>query len=176
MTTLPPDARFMPPPGGHVMYLPTPQDVVEQMLQLAGVSAEDTVYDLGCGDGRVVVTAAKIYGCRGHGFDIDPLRVRDARRKARRHGVEHLVEIRQEDIFDLDLQEADVVFLYLLPELNVRLIPQLRRLRPGARIVSHMWDTEGLLPDKVVHLDSSFDNQDHVVYLWTTPLRFAETE
>ena len=176
INTEPVDARYVPPNGGHVMYLPTPQDVVERMLDMAEVSADDMVYDLGCGDGRVVVTAATIYGCRGRGYDIDPLRVRDSRENAQKRGVEHLVAIRKRDIFELDLREADVVFLFLLPELNVRLIPQLQRLGPGTRIISHMWDMEGVRPDKVLHLDSSDDNQDHVVYLWTTPLQMVKAE
>jgi SAM-dependent methyltransferase len=173
-TTQPPDVRFVPPPGGHVMYVPTPQDVVQRMLESARVSADDVVYDLGCGDGRVVVTAAATYGCRGRGYDIDPLRVRESRENARRQAVQHLVEIHEQDIFELDLREADVVFLYLLPELNVRLIPQLRQLKPGARIISHMWDMHGVQPDQVLHLESSEDNQDHVVYLWTTPLQMSD--
>ena len=111
----PVDARYLPPAGGHVMYLPTPQDVVVRMLELAEVSADDMVYDLGCGDGRVVVTAATTYGCQGRGYDIDPLRVRDSRENAQTHGVEQLVEIDKKDNFKLDLREADVVFLYLLP-------------------------------------------------------------
>jgi SAM-dependent methyltransferase len=172
----PADVRYAPPEGGHVMYLPTPQDIVERMLELAEVSADDMVYDLGCGDGRVVVTAAVMCGCRGRGYDIDPLRVRDSRENAQKQGVGHLVEIRKRDIFELDLEEADVVFLYLLPELNVKLIPQLQRLRPGSRIISHMWGMEGVRPDKVLHMDSSEDNQDHVVYLWTTPLQMVKSE
>jgi len=102
--TEPVDARFVPPPGGHVMYLPTPQDVVERMLELAAVSKDDLVYDLGCGDGRVLVTAAKIYGCRCRGYDIDPLRVRDSLQNARRQGVTALVQVEQRDIFTIDLK------------------------------------------------------------------------
>jgi precorrin-6B methylase 2 len=172
----PVDVAFLPPEGGHVMYLPTPQDVVVKMLELAEVSPDDLVYDLGCGDGRVVVTAALRYGCRGRGYDIDPLRVRDSRANVEQNGVGHLVAIERKDVFQVDLSKADVVFLYLLPELNVRLIPQLQKLRPGSRIISHMWDMKGVQPDKVLHLESSHDNQDHVVYLWTTPLRVAEAE
>ncbi len=158
------------------MYLPTPQDVVDRMLALAAVSKDDLVYDLGCGDGRVLVTAAKTYGCRCRGYDIDPLRVRDSLENARRHGVEELVQVEQKDIFTLDLKDADVIFLYLLPELNVRLIPQLKQLRPGTRIVSHLFDMQGVPPDKVLHVDSSEDSSDHVVYLWTAPLQSAGKE
>jgi len=128
------------------------------------------------GDGRIVVTAAKTYGCRGRGYDIDPLRVRDSRENAKKQRVEHLVEFQKKDIFELDLNEADVVFLYLLPELNVRLIPQLQEMRPGTRILSHKWDMKGVQPDKVVHLESSHDNQEHPIYVFTTPLQMVETE
>ena len=172
--TEPADARFAPPPGGHVMYLPTPQDVVDRMLALAAVSKDDLVYDLGCGDGRVLVTAAKTYGCRCRGYDIDPLRVRDSLRNARQAGVEALIQVEQKDIFTLDLTDADVVFLYLLPELNVKLIPQLKQLRPGTRIVSHLFDMRGAAPDKVLHVDSAEDSSDHVVYLWTAPLKTSD--
>jgi SAM-dependent methyltransferase len=169
----PPDARFAPPPGGHVMYMPTPQDVVDRMLTLAAVSQDDLVYDLGCGDGRVLVTAAKNYGCRCRGYDIDPLRVRDSLQNARKHSVEHLVQVEQRDIFELDLQDADVIFLYLLPELNVKLIPQLLRVKPGTRIVSHLFDMAGVVPDEVLHIASSEDSSDHPVYLWMAPLQMA---
>lgn len=175
-TLEPVDRLFVAPEGGHVMYLPTPQDVVDKMLELAEVSKDDLVYDLGCGDGRVLVTAATTYGCRCRGYDIDPHRIRDSLQNARKHGVERLVEVEREDIFTLDLKDADVVFLYLLPELNVRLIPQLKQLKPGARIVSHLFDMQGVEPDKVLHLDSAEDNQDHLVYLWTAPLQMAPRE
>jgi SAM-dependent methyltransferase len=172
----PVDRRFVPPAGGHVMYLPTPQDVVERMLELAEVSRDDLVYDLGCGDGRVLVTAARAYGCRCRGYDIDPIRVRDSLQNAREHGVEELIEVEQKDIFTLDLKDADVVFLYLRPELNVRLVPQLKQLKPGARVVSHLFDMQGVQPDKVLCFDSSEDGYDHPVYLWRTPLQIAEQE
>src|SRR5438445_5763984 len=108
-----------------VIYVPTPQAVVDKMLQMAEVKKGDVVYDLGCGDGRIVVTAAKKYGCKAVGFDIDPDRVKEARENVRKAGVGDLVTIKQEDIFKQDLSKASVVTLYLLPELNVRLIPQL---------------------------------------------------
>ena len=158
------------------MYMPTPQDVVDRMLELAEVSRDDLVYDLGCGDGRVLVTAAKDYGSRCRGYDIDPLRVRDSLENARESGVEHLVEVEQRDIFTLDLKDADVVFLYLLPELNVRLIPQLRQLKPGARIVSHLFDMKGVEPDRVLHVDSPDDGFEHTIYLWTAPLKVSQSQ
>ncbi len=155
-----------------VIYVPTPQHVVDRMLELAGVKKSDLVYDLGCGDGRIVIAAAKKYGCRGVGYDIDPARVRESLANVRKAGVGDLVRIEQKDIFTLDLSDADVVTLYLLPELNVRLIPQLEKLKPGARIVSHDFDMRGVTPDKVVEVKDEAGNYDrHTIYLWTTPLK-----
>jgi SAM-dependent methyltransferase len=129
-----------------VVYVPTPQPVVNKMLEVAKVKPGEVVYDLGCGDGRIVVTAAKRYGVRAYGFDIDPARVAEARENARKSGVSELVTIEQADVFELDLSPADVVTLYLLPELNVRLIPQLEKLEPGSRVVSHDYDMQGVKP------------------------------
>src|SRR5204863_6551285 len=115
-------------PRLDVPYVPTPQGVVDRMLETAKVKKTDVVYDLGCGDGRIVVTAAKKYGCKAVGIDLDPQRVGEARDNVARQGVEHLVTVRQGDIFRLDLSRATVVTLFLLPDVNVRLIPQLERL------------------------------------------------
>lgn len=164
-----PKAEKAPEPD--VVYVPTPHDVVTKMLQLAAVTKKDVLYDLGCGDGRIVVMAAKKYGCRAAGFDIAPERVRESRENLKKNKVESLATIRQQDVFKLDLSPASVVTLYLLPELNVRLIPQLEKLKPGSRIVSHDFDMEGVKPDKVVHLKSNEDNEEHTIYLWTTPLK-----
>ncbi|UCC96713.1 MAG: class I SAM-dependent methyltransferase, partial [Phycisphaerales bacterium] len=123
-----------------VIFVPTPQEVVDKMLELAQVKKDDLVYDLGCGDGRIVVTAAQKYGCRGVGYDIAPKRVRESRQNVKKNNVGHLVRIEQADIFTLDLSKANVITLYLLPSLNVKLIPQLEKLRPGSRIVSHDFD------------------------------------
>src|SRR5262245_29565747 len=108
-----------------VIFVPTPQEVVNKMLELAEVKKGDVLYDLGCGDGRIVVTAAKKYGIKAIGFDIDPQRIKEARENVASNGVGDLVEIRHADIFETDLSAASVVTLYLLPELNVRLMPQL---------------------------------------------------
>lgn len=156
-----------------VIYVPTPYEVVEKMLEVAQVKKGDVVYDLGCGDGRIVVTAAKKYGVRAKGFDIDPERIKEARENVKKNGVENLVEIHQKDIFTLDLSEATVVTLYLLPQLNVKLIPQLEKLKPGSRIVSHDFDMEGVIPDKVIHFKPK-DQREHTIYLWTTPLKKAK--
>ncbi len=153
-----------------VVYVPTPMVVVDKMLELAQVKQSDVVYDLGCGDGRIVVTAAKRFGCRAYGYDIDPQRVAESLDNVAKEGVGHLVTIEQKDIFTLDLSKADVVTLYLLPSLNVKLIPQLDKLRPGSRIVSHDFDMRGVKPDQVVQVTSDGVYISHTVYLWTCPL------
>lgn len=158
-----------------VVYVPTPNDVVEKMLELAKVSKNDVVYDLGCGDGRIVVTAAKKYGCRGVGFDINPVRIKESLENVEKTNVGKLVTIKDADIFEEDLSKASVITLYLLPRLNVRLIPQLEKLKPGSRIVSHDFDMKGVKPDQVVTMNSSEDGVDHRIYLWTVPLN-KETE
>jgi precorrin-6B methylase 2 len=157
-----------------VIFVPTPQEVVDRMLELAQVTKDDLVYDLGCGDGRIVATAAKKYGCRAIGFDIDPQRIKESKETVKENGVEDLVEIREEDIFKLDLSKASVITLYLLPDLNVRLIPQLEKLKPGSRIVSHAFDMRGVKPDKVETVEGELGSQ-HTVYLWTTPLNKDES-
>lgn len=153
-----------------IFFLPTPPEVVDKMLELAQVKKNDLLYDLGCGDGRIVIAAAKKYGCKAVGYDIDPNRVRQSRKNVVENKVDDLVKIEQADVFTLDLSDANVVTLYLLPNLNVKLIPQLEKLKPGSRIVSHDFDMEGVEPDKVVKVYSDVDNRQHTVYLWTTPL------
>ncbi|MGD0896280.1 MAG: methyltransferase domain-containing protein [Thermoguttaceae bacterium] len=159
-----------------VVYVPTPNDVVAKMLELARVAKDDVVYDLGCGDGRIVVLAAKKYGCKGVGYDIDPQRIKECRANAEKYQVTDLVRFEQKDIFTLDLSKASVVTLYLLPDLNVRLIPQLEKLKPGSRIVSHDFSMKGhVKPDKVVTVQSKEDNVEHTLYLWTAPLKKVKT-
>jgi SAM-dependent methyltransferase len=154
-----------------VIFVPTPQDVVDRMLELAKVKKDDVLYDLGCGDGRIVVTAAKKYGCKAKGFDIDPQRVKESLENVQENKVQELATIERRDIFKLDLSEATVVTLYLLPSLNVKLVPQLKKLKPGARIVSHDFRMKGFKPEKVVKLDSKEDNYGHRIFLWTAPLK-----
>lgn len=154
-----------------VVYVPTPNDVVARMLEVAKVKGTDVVYDLGCGDGRIVVTAAKKFGCKAIGFDIDPDRVREARENVKKNGVEKLVSIEKKDIFKVDLSPASVVTLYLLPTLNVKLIPQLEQLKPGSRIVSHDFDMEGVTPEKKIDFISEEDNVTHHLYYFVTPLK-----
>jgi precorrin-6B methylase 2/LEA14-like dessication related protein len=154
-----------------VVFVPTPHDVVDKMLELAQVKKADLLYDLGCGDGRIVVTAAKRYGCKAVGFDIDPRRVKESLQNVRKNNVEHLVTIEQKDIFTLDLSDADVIAMFLLPSLDVKLIPQLAKLKPGSRIVSHSFAMGVIKPDKVVTMVSAEDQSEHTVYLWITPLK-----
>jgi tRNA G37 N-methylase Trm5 len=148
-----------------VIFVPTPQEAVNRMLELAQVKKGEVVYDLGCGDGRIVVTAAKKYGARGFGFDVDPLRIKESQENVRTNGVEKLVTIKQQDIFTLDLSKADVVTLYLLPSLNVKLIPQLQKLKPGARVISYSFDMAGVKPAQVVN-----DSTD-TIYKWVAPIK-----
>jgi tRNA G37 N-methylase Trm5 len=152
-----------------VIFVPTPQAAVEKMLELAQIKPGDVLYDLGCGDGRIVVTAAKKYGIKAVGYDIDPQRVKESRENVKTNKVEHLVTIKQQDIFTLDLSKANVVTLYLLPSLNVKLIPQLEKLPPGSRIVSYSFDMQGVKPVQTV------TNENATIYKWVTPLQKENT-
>lgn len=158
------DAKRTP----DVIYVPTPQEVVEDMLRLADVRKGDVLYDLGSGDGRIAVTAAKKYGVRAVGIDIDPDRIREATDNARKGGVAKLVQFRREDLFAADFREATVVTLYLLPDLNLKLRPQLQaQLRPGTRVVSHQFDMGDWKPDKVL------ESNGRTVYFWVMPQKQA---
>jgi len=149
-----------------VIFVPTPHEVVEDMLRLANVRKGDVLYDLGSGDGRIAITAAKKYGIKAVGIDIDPERIREANENARKAGVANLVEFRQEDLFKADFREASVVTLYLLPDLNVKLRPRLwEELKPGTRIVSHQFDMGTWKPDK------RLESNGRVVYFWTIPAK-----
>ena len=159
-----------------VVYVPTPQPVVDKMLEIVKVEPDDVVYDLGCGDGRIVVTAAKRYGVRAYGFDIDPARVAEARENVEKNGVAELVTIEQADIFSLDLSPADIVTLYLLPELNVRLIPQLEKLEPGSRVVSHDYDMQGVKPALTLSIQPKGTDRKHHIYLFNVPLEKESSE
>ena len=151
-----------------VIFVPTPQEVVDKMLELAEVKEGDVVYDLGCGDGRIPVTAAKKYGVKAVGFDVDPQRIKESKANVEKNGVGELVTIKQEDIFKQDLSQANVVTLYLLPSLNVKLMPQLRKLKPGSRIVSHSFDMRGAKPKKEIQVQTK-EGGEHTVYLWVVP-------
>ena len=148
--------------GPDVVFVPTPPQVVDRMLDVARVGRGDVLYDLGCGDGRIVIEAAKRFGTRGVGIDIDPQRIAEARANARAAGVEHLVQFRNADLFETDFSEATVVTLYLLPSLNVKLRPKLwKELRRGARVVSHDFDMGDWKPLQTHQLGN------RTVYFWT---------
>jgi len=153
--------------------VPTPHDVVSRMLEVAEVTKDDLVYDLGCGDGRIVVAAASQYGCRAVGYDINPRMIREARQNVERKGVTQLVRIEQQDIFKLDLREASVITLYLLPEMNDRLVPQLKNLKVGSRVVCHEFPIDGYQHDRMVTLKSAYDGVPRDIYLYTIPLRIT---
>jgi uncharacterized protein (TIGR03000 family) len=155
-----------------VVYVPTPQKVVDKMLEMAKIKKGDVIYDLGCGDGRIVVTAAKKYGVKAYGFDINPVRVKESLENVKKNHVENLVTIKEADIFTLDLTKANVVTLYLLPQLNVKLMPQLAKMKKGSRIVSHDFDMDGAKPVETVHMKAPNDEGDvaeHDIYLWIVP-------
>jgi len=158
-----------------VIFVPTPHEVVEIMLRLADVKKNDLVFDLGCGDGRIVVAAAKKVGCKAWGCDIDPQRVKESLENVKKEKVEDLATIEEKDVFTLDLSKANVITLYLLPSLNVKLIPQLDKMKPGCRIVSHDFDMKGVKPDVIAQVWCK-DGTEHKVYLWTTPLKKEKTE
>jgi SAM-dependent methyltransferase len=147
-----------------VPYVPTPPEVVTRMLEMADVSEDDVVYDLGSGDGRIVIAAAKQFGARGVGIEIDPARIEEARQNAEDAGVADQVEFRQQDLFEADISEATAVTLYLLPTVNLKLRPILfEQLAPGTPVVSHDFDMDDWEPEKTVDVGSSR------IYRWTIP-------
>jgi SAM-dependent methyltransferase len=147
-----------------IHFVPTPQYVVDELLEIAGTNKNDIIYDLGCGDGRFIITAAKKYGARGVGIDIDPQLVRESQMNARSAGVADRVKFIEADLFKTDVSQATIVALYLLPELNLRLRPKLfEELKPGTRIVSHDFDMGDWTPDVAGELGES------LYYLWILP-------
>jgi hypothetical protein len=166
-----PQAAPQPARKPDVFYAPTPQAVVDEMLKLARVTADDVIYDLGSGDGRIPITAARVYGASGVGIDLDPALTGEAQENARRAGVAGRVRFRTADLFETDISPATVVTLYLTPFLNFQLLPKLNReLRPGTRVVSHQWemmdpaDKYEYKPDRKVIVGNS------LVYVWTIPI------
>ena len=149
-----------------VVYVPTPYDVVDEMLRLAGVGKDDVLYDLGSGDGRIPIAAAKKFGIRATGIEIDPALVQQAEDNARNAGVGGLVRFRQEDLFKTEFRDATVVTLYLQPHLNLKLRPRLwAELKPGTRIVSHQFDMGDWPPQR------KLERNGHTIYFWTIPPR-----
>jgi SAM-dependent methyltransferase len=150
-----------------VIFVPTPEDVVDKMLEMAKVTAADVVYDLGCGDGRIVIAAAKKHGARGVGIDIDPERIQEAHVNAQKAGVTGKVKFLEADLFTANISEATVVTLYLLPTLNVKLMPKLMaELKPGTRIVSHAFSMGDSWPP-----EQTADVGGRSVYYWTIPAK-----
>jgi SAM-dependent methyltransferase len=148
-----------------VPFVPSPQEVVNKMVELAGVGKNDTVYDLGSGDGRIVIAAAK-KGARAIGFEIDPELVQQSRENIRKAGVQELAEIRNQDILTVDVSGASVVTMYLLPDVNLKLKPNLlKQLKPGSRVVSHAFDMGDWKPDKTEQVNG------RTLYLWIIPAR-----
>jgi hypothetical protein len=151
----------------EVPYVPTHERIVAEMLKVAKVGKNDILYDLGSGDGRIVITAAKKFGTRGVGVDIDPVRVKEARENAAKAGVTDRVKFLQQDLFETDIREATVVTLYLLPEVNLRLRPKLLSdLKPGTRVVSHNYDMGDWTPLKTLQVRVP---EDHTIYYWVVP-------
>jgi SAM-dependent methyltransferase len=170
--TPPPNEKAPDRIGRNAPFITSPDVVVDTMVEMAELTEDDLVYDLGCGDGRIVITAALRSGCRGVGFDIDPERVAEARENVRKNGVEHLVEIREQDVFTVDLNEPTAVLFYLLPWMNKKLLPKYEQLPAGRRLVSHdfgLGDIVDVRPDQTKLVE--VEGEKHYVHRWNTPLR-----
>ena len=164
---IPSSAQQAPLRSPDVIFVPTPQEVVDAMLKLAKVTKNDVVYDLGSGDGRIPITAAKAYGARGVGIDIDPTRIKEAQENLKNSGVGDRVKFLNQDLFTTDISEATVVTLYLLPSLNIKLLPTLNKmLKPGTRVVSHAFD---MGPDIKPDMEPVNVNG-RTVYFYTVPI------
>ena len=156
-------APFRPP---DVIFVPTPQEVVDAMLKLAKVTASDVIFDLGSGDGRIPIAAAKTYGARAVGIDIDPQRIREANENLKAAGVGDKVRFLNQDLFTTDISQATVVTLYLLPSLNLKLLPKLNKeLKPGTRVVAHAFDMGDIRPEQTQNING------RTIYLWTVPIQ-----
>lgn len=166
---VPQDTTQAQPRDLDVPYVPTPPAVVDEMLRIANVTGNDVLYDLGSGDGRIVIAAAQEFGTRGVGIDLDPQRVEEANQNAQAAGVSDRVQFRQQDLFQTDLSDATVVTLYLLPEVNLKLRPKLLdELEPGTRIVSHAFNMGDWQPEQVVEVEG------RTIYFWTVPEKGSE--
>jgi SAM-dependent methyltransferase len=168
-------AQNGPKRSPDVPYVPTTEEAVQAMLKLADVKKSDVVYDLGCGDGRIVIAAAKNFGAHGVGIDINPERIKEARENAKKAGVEHLVRFEENDLFEAKISDASVVTLFLLSTINLKLRPKLLAdLKPGTRIVSNTFDMGDWKPDREVNIGGD-DNEDgylsRKLFLWTVPAK-----
>lgn len=159
-------AQKAPSREPDVPYEPSSPAIVNAMLRLAGVNSKDVVYDLGCGDGRIVIAAVRQFKARGVGIDIDPQRIREATANARKAGIRRGIEFRRQDLFEADIRPATAVMLYLWPHVNLKLRPKLlKELKPGTRVVSHSHDMGDWKPDKEIEVEG------HTIYMWTIPAR-----
>jgi SAM-dependent methyltransferase len=159
----------LPRKGLNAPFIKTVDPVVNKMIELGSITDEDLVYDLGCGDGKILIGAAVQRGCHGVGFDIDPQRVTEAIENAKLNGVENLVTFKEQDVFKVDLRDANVIVMYLLPWMIRDLVPQFDQCPPGTRIVSHDWKIEGVKEQIKVKVPVE-EQTDHLVYLYVTPL------
>jgi protein-L-isoaspartate O-methyltransferase len=158
--------------GPDVVFVGTPYDLISTMLQMANIKKTDTIYDLGCGDGRILVLAAQKYGVQGIDYDIDPQRVTESRQNVSKNNMQNLVKIIQADIFTLDLEKADVMPLYLHPDMMRQLVPQVEKMKPGSRIVCHEYGFPDIYkPDQKMTVISNEDNAEHHLMLYTLPLK-----
>lgn len=153
-----------------IPFVPTTMQIVDRMLEVAGVTEKDVVYDMGSGDGRIVIRAAQKYGARGVGVELDPQLVEQAREKAKEAGVSHLVEFRNQDGLEADISNATVVTLYMFKWFNNALRPKLQQLKPGSRVIAHDYDIDEWEPTRIIHLDPVTDkgvvDRHHTLYLW----------
>ena len=157
-------------PKLDVPYVPTHQSIVDEMLRMAEVKADDILYDLGSGDGRIPITAAQRYGTRGVGIDLNPERVKEANEKAQKAGVTDKVRFIEGDIFKEDFSEATVLTLYLLPQVNLKLRPTILQMKPGTRVVSHNYHMDDWEPEKTKEMKTP-DGETHYIYFWRVPER-----
>lgn len=174
-----PESKEPPPPidparEPDVVFWATPDPMVDKMLELAKVTKNDLVYDLGCGDGRILIRAAKLYGAHAYGAEIDAKLVKQANENAKKAGVGDLVKVEQRDIFTLDLTPATVVTLYLLPWMNEKLIPQLAKLAPGSRIIAYQFPIPGIEPEHVFDFDEP--KKTHRFHLWEHGIKVPEAK
>jgi len=153
------------------VYVGTPQDVGYKMIELAEIRKGDLVCDPGCGDGRLVIAAARRHGCRGVGYELDPRLADEARQIARQRGVAGVVRIEEQDIFTVDYGRFDVIVAYLLPDMITRLVPAFEKLKRGSRIVAHDYPMAGIAPERVFTMISNEDNVRHTIYVYRTPLK-----
>ena len=156
------------------VFVPTPTDIVEKMLELAAVKQTDVVCDLGSGDGRIVIAAAKNYGCKAVGYELDKDLVEQSRATADAAGVTQLVTFEHKDLFTVNLTDVDVLAVFLLPQQLEKLLPQIEKMKPGSRLISHQFEIPGIGPDTTIHLVSGTEGTNHAVHLWTLPLKKAK--